>query len=154
MLSPHWVYPTQRRRRLTWFIKDNIIFNRYKKCSKEQKEGELDGAAPQQKHSEWRLKDIGQAVKEHRVMEIEYERLKESRLVKRRFQSVGIIFQGCYFSSLFLSHLSQTMYRISASSYFDQSSLWPQRSQNFWYSLSSVILHLGQSAYERKVGKT
>ena len=87
-------------------------------------------------------------------MEIEYERLKESRLVKRRFQSVGIIFQGCYFSSLFLSHPSLPIYRILASSYFDQSSLWPQRSQNFWYSLSSVILHLGQSAYEHKVGKT
>ena len=154
MPSPHWIYPTQRRQRLTWFIKDNIIFNRYEKCSKEQTEGKLDGAAPQQKHSECRLKDIGQTVKEHRVMEIEYQRIKESRLVKRRFQLGGIIFLGYYFSSWFLSRPSQPIYRITASSYFDQSSLWPQRSQNFWYSLSSVILHLGQSAYERKVGKT
>ena len=36
MPSPHWVYPTQRRWRLTWFQKDNIIFNRYEKCSKEK----------------------------------------------------------------------------------------------------------------------
>lgn len=43
------------------------------------------------------LWDIGQAVKEHRVMEIEYERMKEPRLVKRRVQPVGIMFSEYYF---------------------------------------------------------
>ena len=66
------------------------------------------------------MKDIGQAVKEYPVIEIKYEWMKKSRLVKRRFQSVGIIFLGYYLSSSFLS---QPIYRISASSYFDQSSL-------------------------------
>ena len=43
------------------------------------------------------LWDIGQAVKEHRVMEIEYERMKEPKLVRRRVQPVGIIFSEYYF---------------------------------------------------------
>lgn len=43
------------------------------------------------------LWDIGQAVKEHRVMEIEYERMKEPRLVRRRVQPVGIMFSEYYF---------------------------------------------------------
>lgn len=43
------------------------------------------------------LWDIGQAVKEHRVMEIEYERMKEPKLVKRRIQPVGIMFSEYYF---------------------------------------------------------
>ncbi len=43
------------------------------------------------------LWDIGQAVKEHRVMEIEYERMKEPKLVKRRVQPVGIMFSEYYF---------------------------------------------------------
>ena len=43
------------------------------------------------------LWDIGQAVKEHRVMEIVYERMKEPKLVKRRIQPVGIMFSEYYF---------------------------------------------------------
>ena len=43
------------------------------------------------------LWDIGQAVKEHRVMEIEYERMKEPKLVRRRVQPVGIMFSEYYF---------------------------------------------------------
>lgn len=43
------------------------------------------------------LWDIGQAVKEHWVMEIEYERMKEPRLVRRRVQPVGIMFSEYYF---------------------------------------------------------
>lgn len=43
------------------------------------------------------LWDIGQAVKEQRVMEIEYERTKEPKLVKRRVQPVGIMFSEYYF---------------------------------------------------------
>ncbi len=43
------------------------------------------------------LWDIGQAVKEHRVMEIEYERMKEPKLVRRRIQPVGIMFSEYYF---------------------------------------------------------
>lgn len=43
------------------------------------------------------LWDIGQAVKEHRVMEIEYERMKKPKLVRRRVQPVGIMFSEFYF---------------------------------------------------------
>ncbi|MDD6880236.1 MAG: WYL domain-containing protein, partial [Firmicutes bacterium] len=43
------------------------------------------------------LWDIGQAVKEHRVMEIVYERMKEPKLVRRRVQPVGIMFSEYYF---------------------------------------------------------
>ena len=38
------------------------------------------------------LWEIGQAVQNHQVMEIEYERLKEPRLVRRRVLPVGIMF--------------------------------------------------------------
>lgn len=43
------------------------------------------------------LWEIGQAVKEHRVMEIQYERMKEPKLVTRRVQPVGIMFSEYYF---------------------------------------------------------
>lgn len=43
------------------------------------------------------LWDIGQAVKEQRVLEIEYERIKEPKLVTRRVQPVGIMFSEYYF---------------------------------------------------------
>ncbi len=43
------------------------------------------------------LWDIGQAIQEHRVMEIEYERMKEPKLVKRRVEPVGIMFSEFYF---------------------------------------------------------
>lgn len=43
------------------------------------------------------LWEIGQAIREHRVMEIEYERMKEPRRVRRRVQPVGLIFSEYYF---------------------------------------------------------
>ena len=43
------------------------------------------------------LWEIGQAVQNHQVMEIEYERLKEPTLVKRVIEPVGIIFSEYYF---------------------------------------------------------
>lgn len=43
------------------------------------------------------LWEIGQAVQEHRVLEIEYERMKEPKLVRRRVQPVGIMFSEYYF---------------------------------------------------------
>lgn len=43
------------------------------------------------------LREIGQAVQNHQVMEIEYERLKEPKLVRRRVQPVGIMFSEYYF---------------------------------------------------------
>lgn len=44
-----------------------------------------------------RLWTIGQAIQEHRVMEIQYQRLKESKLVKRCIEPVGIMFSEYYF---------------------------------------------------------
>lgn len=43
------------------------------------------------------LWEIGQAVQHHQVMEIQYERLKEPRLVTRRIEPVGILFSEYYF---------------------------------------------------------
>ena len=43
------------------------------------------------------LREIGQAVQNHQVAEIEYERLKEPKLVKRRIEPVGIMFSEYYF---------------------------------------------------------
>ena len=43
------------------------------------------------------LWEIGQAVQNHQVAEIEYERLKEPKLVKRRIEPVGIMFSEYYF---------------------------------------------------------
>lgn len=43
------------------------------------------------------LWELGQAVQEHRVVEIEYERMKAPRLVRRRVQPVGIMFSEYYF---------------------------------------------------------
>ena len=43
------------------------------------------------------LWDIGVAVKEQRVMKIEYEKLKNSETVKRIIQPVGILFSEFYF---------------------------------------------------------
>lgn len=43
------------------------------------------------------LWEIGQAIKNHCVMEIEYERMKEPKLVRRRVQPVGIMFSEYYF---------------------------------------------------------
>lgn len=43
------------------------------------------------------LWEIGQAVQEHRVMEIAYTRMKEPKLVRRRIQPVGIMFSEYYF---------------------------------------------------------
>ena len=64
------------------------------------------------------LWDMGQAVKEHRVMEIQYERMKEPKLVMRRVQPVGIMFSEYYFYLTDKSHfenpddLFPTIYRI------------------------------------------
>lgn len=43
------------------------------------------------------LWEIGRAIQEHRVMEIEYERMKEPKLVMRRVEPVGIMFSEYYF---------------------------------------------------------
>ena len=43
------------------------------------------------------LWDLGQAVQQHRVLEIEYERMKEPKLVRRRIHPVGIMFSEYYF---------------------------------------------------------
>lgn len=43
------------------------------------------------------LWEIGQAVKRHQVMEIEYERIKDPKCVRRRIQPVGIMFSEYYF---------------------------------------------------------
>lgn len=43
------------------------------------------------------LWDIGQAVREHRVLEITYERMKEPKLVRRRVLPAGILFSEYYF---------------------------------------------------------
>ena len=43
------------------------------------------------------LWEIGQAVQRHQVMEIQYERLKEPKLVTRWIQPVGIMFSEYYF---------------------------------------------------------
>lgn len=40
---------------------------------------------------------IGQAVQDHRVIEISYERIKEPRMVTRRIEPVGIMFSEYYF---------------------------------------------------------
>lgn len=45
-------------------------------------------------HGLW---EIGEAVQERRIMEIEYERMKEPKLVRRRIQPVGIMFSEYYF---------------------------------------------------------
>lgn len=43
------------------------------------------------------LWDLGQAVQRHQVIEIQYERMKEPKLVTRRVQPVGIMFSEYYF---------------------------------------------------------
>ena len=43
------------------------------------------------------LWEMGQAVQRHQVMEIQYERLKEPKLVTRRIEPVGILFSEYYF---------------------------------------------------------
>ena len=43
------------------------------------------------------LWEIGQAIQQHRIMEIQYERVKEPHLVKRRIEPVGIMFSEYYF---------------------------------------------------------
>ena len=43
------------------------------------------------------LWDLGQAIAEHRVVEIAYERMKEPRLVQRRVLPAGIMFSEYYF---------------------------------------------------------
>lgn len=43
------------------------------------------------------LWEIGQAIQQHRIMEIQYERVKEPNLVKRRIETVGIMFSEYYF---------------------------------------------------------
>lgn len=43
------------------------------------------------------LWEIGQAIKNQQIIEIEYERMKEPRLVCRRVQPVGIMFSEYYF---------------------------------------------------------
>ena len=43
------------------------------------------------------LWEIGQAIQKHRIMEIDYERLKDPKLVKRRVYPVGIMFSEYYF---------------------------------------------------------
>ena len=41
--------------------------------------------------------ELGQAIQNHQMVEIEYERLKEPRMVKRRVKPVGIMFSEYYF---------------------------------------------------------
>lgn len=43
------------------------------------------------------LWDVGQAIEQHRVMEIEYERMKEPKAVRRRVLPVGLMFSEYYF---------------------------------------------------------
>lgn len=43
------------------------------------------------------LWEIGQAIRHRKVMEIQYERMKEPRLVTRRVEPVGIMFSEYYF---------------------------------------------------------
>ena len=43
------------------------------------------------------LWEIGQAIKQHQYMEIEYERMKGPKCVRRRVQPVGIMFSEYYF---------------------------------------------------------
>lgn len=43
------------------------------------------------------LWDLGQAIQKQQVLEIEYERMKEPNLVKRRVQPVGLMFSEYYF---------------------------------------------------------
>lgn len=43
------------------------------------------------------LWELGRAIQEHRVVEIEYERMKEPRRVKRTVEPVGIMFSEYYF---------------------------------------------------------
>lgn len=43
------------------------------------------------------LWEIGRAIQNHQVMEIQYERMKEPRLVTRRIHPVGIMFSEYYF---------------------------------------------------------
>jgi len=43
------------------------------------------------------LWELGQAVQQHRVVEIEYERLKDPKVVRRRVQPVGLMFSEYYF---------------------------------------------------------
>ena len=40
---------------------------------------------------------LGQAVRDQRVIEVEYQRMKDPQLVKRRMQPVGIMFSEYYF---------------------------------------------------------
>ena len=43
------------------------------------------------------LWEIGQAVQRHQVLEIEYERMKDPKLVRRRVKPVGLMFSEYYF---------------------------------------------------------
>ena len=43
------------------------------------------------------LWEIGRAIQEHRVMEIQYERMKDPKLVARKVEPVGIMFSEYYF---------------------------------------------------------
>lgn len=43
------------------------------------------------------LWELGQAIQNHRIVEIEYERIKEPKLVRRRVKPVGIMFSEYYF---------------------------------------------------------
>lgn len=43
------------------------------------------------------LWDLGQAIQKQQVLEIEYERMKDPKLVKRRVQPVGLMFSEYYF---------------------------------------------------------
>lgn len=43
------------------------------------------------------LWEIGQAIQRHQIMEIEYERMKEPKVVRRRVQPVGLMFSEYYF---------------------------------------------------------
>lgn len=55
------------------------------------------------------LWEIGQAIRQHQVMEIQYERLKEPRLVTRRIEPVGILFSEYYFYlTAFLQDVDKT----------------------------------------------
>lgn len=74
------------------------------------------------------LWELGQAIKNQQIIEIEYERMKEPRLVHRRVQPVGIMFSEYYFYlTAFLEDktdfekpddLFPTIYRIDRKSLF------------------------------------
>ena len=51
-----------------------------------------------------KLWELGEAVRQHRIMEIQYERMKEPNLISRQVEPVGIMFSEYYFYLIAFSH--------------------------------------------------